>query len=150
MGSKMKPTYPDSPEASQYPCLCAVIRKAGRIVTRKYDHYLKPSGIKITQFSMLANIVRNPGIIVSELAQLLMMDQTTVTRNLRVLENLGYIDLEVDTSDHRIRRIQISESGRSKVDEARPLWEIAQQEIGQLLGEESIQGLLVSLNKISG
>jgi len=45
---------------------------------------------------MLANIARNPGITVSELAELLFMDQTTVTRNLQVLEKSGYINMETE------------------------------------------------------
>jgi DNA-binding MarR family transcriptional regulator len=78
-------------QTSQYPCLCALIRKAGRILTKHYDQYLKPSGLKTTQYSMLANIAGNQGITVTELANLLLMDQSTITRNLRVLRKLDYI-----------------------------------------------------------
>ena len=137
-------------ETSRYPCLCAMIRKAGRILTRQYDHYLKPSGLKITQFSMLANIDRNPGITVSELAKLLLMDQTTVTRNLRVLEKSGYIHMEPEVTDHRTKRIQVADLGMSKMDEARPLWEKAQLEMERILGRDSIEGLLGSFRKIAG
>lgn len=137
-------------ETFRYPCLCAVIRRAGRILTRQYDHYLKPSGLKITQFSMLANIARNPRITVSKLAKLLVMDQTTVTRNLRILEKSGYIHLEPEATDHRIKRIQVADLGRSKMDEARPLWEKAQLEMERILGRESIEGLLSSFRKIAG
>jgi DNA-binding MarR family transcriptional regulator len=137
-------------ETSRYPCLCAMIRKAGRTLTRQYDHYLKPSGLKITQFSMLANIDRNPGITVSELAKLLLMDQTTVTRNLRVLEKSGYIHMEPEVTDHRTKRIQVADIGMSKMDEARPLWEKAQLEMERILGRESIEGLLGSFRKIAG
>ena len=137
-------------ETSQYPCLCAVIRKAGRILTRKYDHYLKPSGLKITQFSMLANIERNPGITVSELAKLLLMDQTTVTRNLRVLEKSGYIHMEPEVTDHRTKRIRVADIGMSKMDEARPLWAKAQLEMERALGREDMEKLLGSLKRIAG
>lgn len=137
-------------ETSQYPCMCAVIRKTGRLLTKKYDQYLKPSGLKITQFSMLANIARNPGITVSKLAELLVMDQSTVTRNLRVLEKTGYIHLEADTVDHRIKRIQITDFGMSRMDEARPYWEKAQLEIERIMGRKSIEGLLSSFKEITG
>ena len=149
MAADIKKPENHSVETSLYPCLCAVIRKAGRILTREYDHYLKPTGLKITQFSMLANITRNPGITVSELAKLLVMDQTTVTRNLRVLENSGYIHLEPEVTDHRIKRIQISDMGMSKMNEAWPLWEKAQLEVERILGRESIEGLLGSFKKIA-
>lgn len=137
-------------ETSRYPCLCAVIRKAGRILTRQYDKYLKPSGLKITQFSMLANIAGNPAITVSELAKLLFMDQTTVSRNLRVLEKSGYIHLEPEVTDRRIKRIQIADIGKSKMNEARPLWEKAQLDMERVLGRPSIEGLLGSFKKMAG
>ena len=136
-------------KAKQYSCLCAVTRKAGRILTRKYDGYLKPCGLKITQFSMLANINRNPGITVSALAGLLFMDQTTVTRNIRVLEKLGFVCIEPEPTDQRIKRIQVTGVGKSKIEEARPFWDKAQQEIEKILGEKSIENLLNSFGKLS-
>lgn len=136
-------------ETSRYPCLCAVTRRAGRILTRQYDEYLKPSGLKTTQFSMLANIARNPAITVSELARLLAMDQTTVSRNLRVLEKSGYIRMEPEVADQRIRRIQIAERGMSKMMEARPLWEKAQTEMERVLGRENIETLLGIFKKVA-
>ena len=137
-------------ETPQYPCMCAVIRKTGRLLTKKYDQYLKPSGLKITQFSMLANIARNPGIAVSKLAELIVMDQTTVTRNLRVLEKAGYIHIETDATDHRIKRTQITDFGMSRMDEARPFWEKAQLEMERIIGREGIEWLLSSLKVITG
>lgn len=134
---------------SQYPCLCALLRKAGRIATRNYDNALKPSGLKVTQFSMLANIARNPAITVSELAGLLSMDQTTVSRNLRVLEKSGYIRLEGEDTDHRIKRILVSELGRAKMNEAMPLWEQAQREMQKILGTENIDGMIKSARKLT-
>ena len=137
-------------ETQQYPCMCAVIRKTGRLLTKKYDRYLKPSGLKVTQFSMLANISRNPGIAVSKLAELLVMDQSTVTRNLRVLEKIGYIHIETDTVDHRIKRIQITDFGISRMDEAWPYWEKAQLEIERIIGREHIEELLSIFREITG
>lgn len=133
---------------SQYPCFCFLIRKAGRITTRNYDNYLKPCGLKVTQFSMLANIARNPASTVSELAELLSMDQTTVSRNLRLLEKSGYIRIESEMTDHRIKRIQISDLGVSKINEARPLWEQAQLEIQRVLGGENIDVMIKSVKKL--
>jgi len=137
-------------ETWRYPCLCAVVRKTGRILTRKYDQYLKPSGLKVTQLSMLARIAKNSAITVSELAKLLVMDQTTVSRNLQVLEKSGYIYLEPDPADQRTRRIQITEKGISKMNEATPLWEKAQQEMERVLGRVSIEELLSTFKRITG
>ncbi len=131
-----------------YPCLCAVTRKAGRIITKKYDEYLKPCGLKITQLSMLARISGNPGIAISELGKLLAMDQTTVSRNLQVLEKEGYIRLYPEPEDQRIKRIQLTETGLSKMREARPLWDKAQLEMEQVLGRGTIEELLRTFKKI--
>ena len=133
---------------SKYPCLCALIRRAGRIATRNYDTLLKPSGLKVTQYSMLANIGRNPAITVSELAELLSMDQTTVSRNLRLLEKSGYIHLEGELTDQRIKRLQISNLGISKMNEARPLWEQAQLEMERILGRENIEAMMKTVKKL--
>jgi DNA-binding MarR family transcriptional regulator len=97
---------------------------------------------------MLANIARNPATTVSELAELLSMDQTTVSRNLRVLEKSGYIRLEGEMTDHRVRRIQISDLGVSKMNEARPLWKQAQLEMQRVLGRENIDGMIKSAKKL--
>lgn len=139
-----------SVESPAYPCLCAVIRRAGRILTTRYDKYLETSGLKITQFSMLANIARNLPITVSGLAKLLVMDQTTVSRNLKVLEKSGYIHLEPAETDQRIRTIQITEMGMSKMNEARLLWKKAQLDMEQTLGHASIESLLGTFKKIAG
>jgi len=128
--------------------LCALIRKAGRITTRNYDKILKPSGLKVTQYGMLANITRNPAITVSELAKLLFMEQTTVSRNIRVLEKLCYIQIDSEITDHRIKRIQISDLGVSKMNEAIPLWEQAQLEMERVLGRENIEVMMKSVKKL--
>lgn len=133
---------------SRYPCLCALIRRAGRITTRNYDMILKPSGLKVTQLSMLAKIANNPATTVSELAEILFMDQTTVSRNLRVLEKSGYIRIDGEMTDHRIKRIQISDLGISKMNEAMPLWDKAQLEMEQVLGRENIEVIMKSVKKL--
>lgn len=135
-------------ETTNYTCLCAAIRKAGRVVTRRYNRFLKPSSLKITQFSLLANISRNKSITISKLAKLLMMDQTTVTRELRVLEKSGYITLDARVSDRRMKKIHLTEVGRSKLDEARPYWMKAQLEMEGELGRSDIENLLNSLQKL--
>ena len=140
----MKPdaSNQETHDSPPFPCVCATVRKAGRMVTRRYDRYLKPSGLKTTQFSVLANIARNPGITVSKLAGLLISDQTTMTRVLRGLENAGYIHLQPGERDRRIKRVHITDAGLAKLDEARPLWVDAQREMERTLGRSGIEELL--------
>ena len=118
------------------------------MVTKQYDGYLKASGLRITQYSMLMNIHRNPQITVSQLSDLLRMDQTTVTRNLKVLEKLNYISIVPDPNDQRIRKISISGHGRSTLGETRPAWEAAQQKVAQALGKDDTKTLIASLQRL--
>lgn len=133
---------------SQKPCLCAVLRKATRVVTKRYDIFLKPSGLKITQYSMLANISRNEGITVSRLAKVMLMDQTTVTRNLQLLKKKGYIFYQEGGDDHRVKQIELSGSGKERLKKAQSLWELAQREIESELGSFGFDVILRSLNFI--
>jgi len=98
---------------------------------------------------MLAKIAGNPATTVSELAELLFMNQTTVSRNLRVLEKSGYIHLESEISDHRIKRIRISDLGVYKINEATPFWDKAQQEMEGILGRENIEMIMKSFKKLN-
>lgn len=149
----MKDTPPNDASAGpaaapSSPCVCAAIRRAGRVATRLYDAHLKPSGLKITQFSMLVNIARNPDITVTRLADLLLMDQTTVTRNLGVLEKAGWVRLEPEESDRRLKRVGVTDAGLAKLDEARPYWLRAHAAMEDILGRTGIEGLLTTLQKL--
>jgi MarR family transcriptional regulator, organic hydroperoxide resistance regulator len=137
-------------ESVRTPCLCASLRKATRVITRRYDKHLKPSDLKITQYSVLANINRNPGVTVSELANLMVMDQTTMTRNLQVLKKQGYLDIKEGVNDQRAKSIFVSEAGKKKFEQAQPYWEEAQLELEKNLGKLGFELFLKSLNIVVG
>ena len=80
------------------PCTCAMARRTARHLTREYDRVLKPAGLKLTQYSVLANLVRNGATSITALAERLAMDRTTMTRNLRPLERAGWIVVRDDRS----------------------------------------------------
>jgi len=120
------------------------------VLTRRYDAHLKPSGLKVTQYSMMANIARNPGLTVSALAKLLVMDQTTVSRNLGVLEKAGYVCTKQETDDQRIRQVHLSDLGRTRLEQARPLWNQAQMEMEEALGREGLANLLEYFRQLIG
>lgn len=132
----------------QLPCLCALIRKAGRVMTKQYDGFLRSTGLRITQYSMLVNIKRHPEVTVSDLSTLLRMDQTTVTRNLKVLEKLNYISIFPDEKDQRIRKIHITDFGSEKIEKTRPSWETAQRKVTQGLGIQKTEALIESLQQL--
>jgi len=143
MSHKPAPTLPA-------PCLCATLRKASRRITSLYDAHLKPSGLKVTQYSMLVNIARNPQVAITSLADILIMDQTTVTRNIQLLKKKDYVHIDPSPDDQRVKIVTLTATGQAKVHTAKPLWEEAQAEVSQKLGELGFDVLLQSLKSVIG
>lgn len=124
---------PDDPGPPDSPCTCAKARRTARHLTREYDRALKPAGLKLTQYSVLANLMRSGGLSITALAERLAMDRTTMTRNLRPLERSGWVVLR-DGPDRRSRSVEITETGRQTYDRAMPLWQSAERAIRQAMG----------------
>lgn len=118
----------NSPLAEPNRCNCAALRRASRRLTQLYDFALAPSGLKSTQLAMLSEIDRRLGSppTIRDLADALVMDQSTIGQNLRPLEREGLVALEQDANDRRRRHVKLTKKGRSRVAAARPLWEEAQ------------------------
>ena len=72
-------------------CACFNLRKASRVVTQHFDEILKPSGLLITQFTILVAIAMAKSGTINELAERLVMDRTTLTRNLKPMEREGWL-----------------------------------------------------------
>ncbi|MBF2006109.1 MAG: MarR family transcriptional regulator [Chlorogloeopsis fritschii C42_A2020_084] len=85
-------------------CTCDRLRKLTRRVTQIYDWHLQPSGLRITQFSLLATLGAAKSVSVTELAEALGMDRTTLIRNLRPLERSGYLTVDAG-SDRRSQKL---------------------------------------------
>lgn len=133
-------------------CNCAALRKASRRVSLFYDSALAPCGLKSTQFAVLSEIHRRAAAppTIRELAEALVMDQSTIGQNLRPLEREGLVALVQDKTDRRSRRVELTRTGRSRFAEARPLWAIAQQHFENGFGEHAAAELRSALVMISG
>lgn len=129
-------------------CACKNLRMTSRVVTQYFDKALHSVGLRATQFSMLAYISYKKSSTVGALADALLMDQTTVTRNVEVLRKNGLIDIRIDENDSRKRCIEITELGNSKLLEAIPSWEKAQNYIEEKIGKEKYEEFLDTLSKI--
>jgi DNA-binding MarR family transcriptional regulator len=118
-------------------CNATTLRKASRYLSGIYDTVLAPSGLRATQFAILAELNRNRDkpLLMTELARAMAMDRTTLGRNLRPLERDGFVTLSVD-DDRRGRRIILTARGYLKVEEMTPLWERAQQRFESAFGKE--------------
>ena len=115
------------------PCICNMLRMATRAVTQLYDDALRPSGLRASQFSILATIAGRGEANLKQLEEILAIDQTTLTRNLSVLERDGVLE-RAPHPDGRIKAMRLTPKGRRALAVARPLWARAQATVLRELG----------------
>jgi DNA-binding MarR family transcriptional regulator len=125
-------------------CACFNLRKAARVITQHFDESLKPSGLLITQFTILVAVVMVKAGTINELAAILVMDRTTLTRNLKPLEREGWLKSEPG-QDQRTRVISLTAHGEAALAKAFPLWKQAQSEVEKILGQQRMNALLAHL-----
>ena len=128
-------------------CACFNSRKAARAVTRFYDRMLAPSGLKATQLTMLGAISISGTARMSELASLLALDKTTLTRNLRRLQADGLIAITTG-ADRRARVVELTHTGTDALERALPLWREAQRRMVEHMGQERWRRLVTDLAEI--
>lgn len=116
-------------------CTLNHLRKVTRLVGKINDAALAPVELKSTQFSLLVTIMKCGNIPLSRLAQILVLERTTLTRNLKPLMVKGYIEAKTE-KDKRVRIISISEEGIKIIELATPLWEAAQLSLVGKLGDK--------------
>ncbi|MGQ0557081.1 MAG: MarR family winged helix-turn-helix transcriptional regulator [Nitrospiraceae bacterium] len=123
--------------SSQSPCYCAVLRKAARRVSLIYDTHLRATGLKTTQFSLLAELSRGRPTppTMNELSEYLVMDRSTLGHNLRPLLRRGLVVLQPDADDGRTRRVTLTQKGAAKFSEAKQFWRKAQLSYEHAVGK---------------
>ncbi|BAZ09499.1 MarR family transcriptional regulator [Calothrix sp. NIES-4071] len=126
-------------------CTCFSLRKAARVVTQLFDEQMAPSGLLVTQFSILGVIATMKESTMNQLAQYLVMDRTTLTRNLKPLERSGLIQINPG-KDKRTRLISLTSEGVEALQKALPLWEQAQASMVSQLGKERWESLMSHLS----
>ena len=127
-------------------CTCANLRKASRLVTQFYDAALQPVGLRATQFTLLATLSKRGSLPHSKLAEALVMDRTTLTRNLKPLVDRGLIEVG-QGADQRVRHIALTAAGNAALDAAMPCWRQAQARIVERLGRKPWGEFLGGLNE---
>lgn len=108
-------------------CACLAARKRARLLTRRFDSYLRPHGLRSTQFSVLAALAQTGPIPLGDLADLLGLERTTLTRKVGILEERGLVATGAG-EDARIRLLRITSTGAERLALALPDWHRAQQE----------------------
>ncbi len=127
-------------------CTCFNLRKAARAVTQTYDKAMKPSGLRATQFSLLTVVSKRGRVGIKDLAKALVMDRTTLGRNLKVLSDRGLLEIG-EGNDRRYRPITITARGQEALDLALPLWEQAQTRMANGLGHDRWAGFIGDLSE---
>jgi len=114
-------------------CACFNLRKAARVITQHFDEALRPSGLLITQFTILVTVAMAKSGTINELAEVLGMDRTTLTRNLKPLQRKGWLKAEPG-QDQRTRIVSLTPEGEEVLAKAFPLWKQAQDAVVAALG----------------
>ena len=128
-------------------CTCFNLRRAARAVTRLYDDFLRPSGLRTTQCSsLIAAKLRGP-VTLTKLAEMTVTERTTLTRNLSVLQKKGLIRIEPG-ADRRERQVSITREGEEALAAVIPLWEAAQAHVEKELGGDRMSGLIKHLSEV--
>ena len=114
-------------------CICYAARKISRGITQLYDHHLQAAGLRITQFTLLNAIAAFGSVQPGRLADELLMDRSSLTRNLQPLIKQQWVEYHVDAKDRRAKRLRLTAAGRARLAAARPLWQAAQKDAERLI-----------------
>jgi DNA-binding MarR family transcriptional regulator len=130
-------------------CHCQVLRQAARRATALYDAAMAPHGLRISQYSILSRLARYGPLSVQALAAALVLDRTTLGRNLRPLERDGLIASEPDAADKRVRRLVLTPAGASLLERSRPTWMEAQAAFEAQYGRVEAVALQQQLHRLT-
>jgi DNA-binding MarR family transcriptional regulator len=131
------------------PCACANLRRAGRVVSKYYDALLRPTGLHVSQFTLLQALNIAPQITQKRLAELLEIDSTTLTRTLAPLRRKGWLHSEAG-ADRRELRWSLTATGKKEYKRALPYWQSAQEGLEQALGKETWNRLIDAAVRAAG
>src|SRR6202790_3565321 len=126
-------------------CNCLALRQATRHVTQFYDQCLTPVGVRATQYSILARLNRKGPLAINALAAELVMDRTTLGRNIRPLQRDGLIAVGPGKSDRRSKELRLTDAGAARFRAALKAWREAQARFETAFGvkrAKELRGLL--------
>jgi DNA-binding MarR family transcriptional regulator len=130
-------------------CLCLHVQRAARALARRFDAALRPAGLTQGQFSLLTSLNRAEPPTIGSVANLLALDRTTLTANLKPLERRGLVKVVVDPHDKRSRRLILTAAGRASLAAAAPIWKREHARVERLLQTASPDVLRAGLREVS-
>jgi DNA-binding MarR family transcriptional regulator len=130
-------------------CNCLALRQAARHVTQFYDAFLLPAGLRTTQFSILAKLRRLGPMAIKALAAEMIMDRTTLGRNIRPLQRQGLIAVAPGLTDRRRKEVRLTDAGRERLRAAIAGWNEAQNRFDTVFGAKRAADLRELLHIVS-
>ncbi len=129
-------------------CLCLHVQRAARALARRFDAELRPLELTNGQFSLLMSLNRPTPAGMAGVADLLAMDRTTLTANLKPLERRGLLTVSVDPDDRRSRQLRLTDAGRVLLAKAVPIWRRTHAAIERQLARPDADGLRADLRAL--
>jgi DNA-binding MarR family transcriptional regulator len=126
-------------------CACSNFRKASRALTQLFDHALQPSGLRSTQLIILLEIAVARSMMAPQLARRLVMDPSTLARNLKLIAKKDWIKFQ-SGGNRRGQEISLTRQGARAIQKAVPLWRRAQSAFAKKLGEKRWRNLQTDLS----
>ncbi len=130
-------------------CTCLAVRQAARHVTQLYDQHLAAAGLRTTQFSILVKLKRLGPATINALAEEMVMDRTTLGRNILPLERDGLISVAPGRKDRRSKELSLTEAGAERVRAGYDGWKKAQKEFAAAFGADRAAGLRALLREVT-
>jgi DNA-binding MarR family transcriptional regulator len=118
-------------------CTLFRLRRTTRRITQIYDRHLAPLGLRVTQYSLLGSLMGQPPLPIGAFAEIMAMDRTTLTRNIRPLVRAGWVALSAG-DDRRQRTIALTAEGKAMFRRAVPLWRQAENELRTAVGTDAV------------
>ena len=128
-------------------CLNFQLRRTSRLLGRYYDDALRPLGLRITQFNLLAVLAQTGPIAITALAELVGMERSALARNLKPIERRKLVTV-TPGKDKRTRTVTLAPAGRRKLEEALPKWDQTQTQLIRKMKPDGASGLVQALAKI--
>jgi DNA-binding MarR family transcriptional regulator len=128
-------------------CTCGRLRRAARALTQLYDDLMAPSGLRVTQFSLLRTLARDGPSRMSALAESLLLDRTALSRMLDPLVERGLLAI-VPGRDARTREVSLTRTGEKAIRGAEPYWKRAQAQVAARVGAGKLDALVATLREL--
>jgi DNA-binding MarR family transcriptional regulator len=122
-------------------CLCLASRRAARAITRAFDRELRAHGLRATQFTLLATLSLKGEQTISEMAEFIDADRTTMTRNVALAEEKSFVEVRRHESDARVRVVTITRHGTETLAAALASWGKVQAGLTEAMGSDAADAL---------